>query len=131
MEQRISGSFVKKLRESKLMTQEKFAEACGFNLRTLQRIESTGKASNQSIRAIAEAFDIAVTDLAQQGHKSFIGELQSFVRRSFGIALLWVALAALVYVPTSEGDEITTIVAILGFVSFAVSYWCLWIKPSE
>jgi hypothetical protein len=36
-----------------------------------------------------------------------------------GTALLWVALAALVYVPSSGGGAKGAIVALLGFVSFA------------
>jgi hypothetical protein len=36
-----------------------------------------------------------------------------------GTSLLWVGLAALVYVPTSGGGTIGTIVAIAGFLSFA------------
>jgi len=36
-----------------------------------------------------------------------------------GIALLWVGLAALVYVPTSGGGTKGAIVAIVGFVAFA------------
>jgi hypothetical protein len=36
-----------------------------------------------------------------------------------GTALLWVALAALFYVPSSPADITRTVVAALGFVSFA------------
>ena len=36
-----------------------------------------------------------------------------------GTALLWVGLAALIYVPSSGGGTRGTIIAALGFVSFA------------
>jgi len=38
-----------------------------------------------------------------------------------GIALLWVALSALVYVPTSGGGGKGVVVAFAGFVSFALA----------
>ncbi len=40
-------------------------------------------------------------------------------RKMVGTALLWVAFAALIYVPSSGGGATSTIVAVLGFVSFA------------
>lgn len=40
-------------------------------------------------------------------------------RRLVGIALLWVALSALVYVPTSEGGLTGTLIAFLGFLAFS------------
>ena len=44
----------------------------------------------------------------------------STVMRMVGTALLWVALAALIYVPTS-GDSVTgTIAAVTGFAAFAL-----------
>lgn len=39
-----------------------------------------------------------------------------------GTALLWVGLATLVYVPTSEGGTLTVIVAGMGFLSFAAGF---------
>ena len=36
-----------------------------------------------------------------------------------GTALLWVAIAALVYVPSSGGGAKGAIIAVLGFVAFA------------
>ncbi len=39
-----------------------------------------------------------------------------------GVALLWVGLAALVYVPTSDGGTVSVIVAGLGFISFASGF---------
>lgn len=40
-------------------------------------------------------------------------------RKMCGTALLWAALAALIYVPTSGGGGKTVIVALLGFFAFA------------
>jgi hypothetical protein len=40
-------------------------------------------------------------------------------RKMVGIALLWFALATLVYVPPSAGSSSTPLIALLGFASFA------------
>ena len=45
-------------------------------------------------------------------------QMQAAWRKMVGTALLWVALAALVYVPSSSGGERAVIVAVLGFFSF-------------
>lgn len=47
------------------------------------------------------------------------GEILSSVRRGSGLALLWAGLAALVYVPTANAGVTTSVVAMLGFLSFA------------
>ena len=53
-------------------------------------------------------------------HKAaFTGEMKATVMRMCGIALLWVGLAALVYVPTSGGGATGAIVSVVGFVTFA------------
>jgi hypothetical protein len=49
----------------------------------------------------------------------FPGEAKTVVMRLTGIALLWVAFSALAYVPGSGDAAKATIVAVLGFVSFA------------
>ncbi|MCW5558076.1 MAG: hypothetical protein KIT22_09645 [Verrucomicrobiae bacterium] len=46
-------------------------------------------------------------------------EMKAAWRKMVGTALLWVAFAALIYVPTSNGGAKTAIVACLGFFSFA------------
>jgi hypothetical protein len=47
------------------------------------------------------------------------GDIKAPVMRMFGVALLWVSLAALVYVPTSGGGAKGMVVATVGFFSFA------------
>jgi hypothetical protein len=46
-------------------------------------------------------------------------EMKASWRKMAGTALLWAALAALVYVPSSGGGARGVLVACLGFVSFA------------
>jgi transcriptional regulator with XRE-family HTH domain len=49
---------VKELRRERSWSQEKLAELSGLSLRTIQRIESSGKAGYGSLRALAIAFEI-------------------------------------------------------------------------
>lgn len=46
-------------------------------------------------------------------------QMRATWRKMCGTALLWVAFAALVYVPSSGGGAKGAIVTVLGFVSFA------------
>jgi hypothetical protein len=45
-------------------------------------------------------------------------QMQAAWRKMVGTALLWAALAALVYIPSTSGGERVVIVAVLGFFSF-------------
>lgn len=46
-------------------------------------------------------------------------QMKATWRKMIGTALLWVAIAALVYVPSSGGGAKGAIIAVLGFVAFA------------
>ena len=46
-------------------------------------------------------------------------QMKATWRKMVGTALLWVAFAALIYMPSSGGGARGTIIAVLGFVSFA------------
>ncbi len=60
---KVDGELVADLRKNKFWSQEELAIASGLNLRTVQRIETTGVASLQSKKALSSAFDIEVNDL--------------------------------------------------------------------
>ena len=49
------------LRKEQAWSQEELALASGLNIRTIQRIENQGHASLQSKKAIAAAFDVAIS----------------------------------------------------------------------
>lgn len=55
---KIDPQIVRKLRTAKGWSQEQLSEAGGLNTRTVQRIESTGKASLESARLLAAALDV-------------------------------------------------------------------------
>lgn len=60
---KINSDLVKSLRSEKNWSQEKLSEACGLNLRTIQRLENTGKASIESVRALSDVFEVAPNKL--------------------------------------------------------------------
>lgn len=45
-------------------------------------------------------------------------EMNATWRKMVGTALLWVAFSALVYVPSSVGDNRTVAIAVMGFLAF-------------
>jgi len=60
---KINAELIKKLRTDKQWSQEQLAAACGLNLRTIQRLENTGNASIESVRALAAVFAVDASSL--------------------------------------------------------------------
>jgi transcriptional regulator with XRE-family HTH domain len=60
---KINPEHIKRLRMEKHWSQEQLSEICGLNLRTIQRLETSGRASLETIRALAAAFGIDPKDL--------------------------------------------------------------------
>ena len=55
---KINAERVKQLRSDRHWSQEKLSEASGISLRTIQRLESSGKASRETVRLLTAVFDI-------------------------------------------------------------------------
>jgi len=66
----IDAEKIKRLRVERAWTQEHLADVSGVSYRTVQRIESTGKAGMESIRALANAFCIDSSELLRPAPKS-------------------------------------------------------------
>ncbi|WP_417446793.1 DUF805 domain-containing protein [Kangiella sp.] len=60
---RINSELVKQLRADRHWSQQQLSDACGLNLRTIQRLESSGKASIETVRALAAVFEVSPDDL--------------------------------------------------------------------
>lgn len=54
----INSTLLKQLRTEKHWSQEQLSEACGLNIRTVQRVENTGKASLETARSLASVFEV-------------------------------------------------------------------------
>lgn len=61
---------IRQLRNQRQWSQEQLGEACGLNLRTIQRMEKTGKASMESVRALAAVFEIDAAELIAAEQRS-------------------------------------------------------------
>ena len=53
-------------RQQRAWSQSQLAQASGLSLRTIQRIENSGKASLETAKAIASVYDLKVTDFFEQ-----------------------------------------------------------------
>lgn len=60
---KINVELLKRLREEKQWSQEQLGELCGLNLRTIQRLEKSGNASLESVRALASVFEVDPKEL--------------------------------------------------------------------
>jgi transcriptional regulator with XRE-family HTH domain len=54
----INASLIKQKRRDKGWTQQQLAEIADVSLRTIQRIEKTGSASNETVSALSTSFEI-------------------------------------------------------------------------
>lgn len=67
MEMQIDAKVIRDERSKRAWSQEHLAAAAGLGLRTVQRIEATGTASNESIIALAAVFSIPVSKIKLDG----------------------------------------------------------------
>lgn len=58
-------------------TQGHLAEVCGLSLRTIQRIEKTGIASHDTIKALASVFEVSIEELIDQEEHKPIDEIST------------------------------------------------------
>jgi len=54
---------IKRSRHQNGWTQQHLADACGVSLRTIQRVEKNGAASNETMLALASVFELAQSAL--------------------------------------------------------------------
>jgi transcriptional regulator with XRE-family HTH domain len=54
----INAQLIKKLRTEKSWTQQHLADACGLSLRTIQRVERYGNASNETTISLSAVFEV-------------------------------------------------------------------------
>ena len=59
----VDAKKLKQLRMSRNWTQQHLADVCGVSMRTIQRVEKDGVASNETIGAYAAIFEIDVQTL--------------------------------------------------------------------
>jgi len=63
MEIQLNLQKLKQLRKSKAWSQSHLADIAGVSLRTIQRIEKSGVASQESVMSICAAYDLQTSDI--------------------------------------------------------------------
>jgi transcriptional regulator with XRE-family HTH domain len=66
MEMDLDKEILKNQRDSRAWSQTQLAEVSGLSLRTIQRIEKTGVASQESTKSLAAVYECSITDLMTQ-----------------------------------------------------------------
>ena len=59
----VNAVLLKEHRINKGWTQQQVAELCGLSLRTIQRVERYGQASNETVSSLAAVFEIPRTEI--------------------------------------------------------------------
>lgn len=59
----INAELIKTSRTNRNWTQQHLAEACGVSLRTIQRVERYGNASNETVMALASVLEVEQSDI--------------------------------------------------------------------
>lgn len=91
MDVQVDADFIRSEREKRAWSQEHLAGAAGIGVRTIQRIEATGIASYESVRAISAALEIPVARLRRGDG---VQEVTRVPRPRLARLLRWVGAAA-------------------------------------
>ena len=83
MDVQVDSDLIRSEREKRAWSQEHLAGAAGIGVRTIQRIEATGVASYESVRAMSAALEIPVNTLRREGSSP-----------RFGFLVRWIGVAA-------------------------------------
>ena len=83
MQMKAKSSLIRKLRKEHLWSQDQLAQVCGLSLRTIQRIESRGSGSQESIKALASVFSVKPEDLVWRD-----GCYQTYKNKQWGFVTL-------------------------------------------
>lgn len=115
MDMKVDAQRIRSERARRAWSQEHLATITGLGLRTVQRIESTGSASHESIAAIASVLAIPVDQLiAAEAFKPTLLADRLLARR------LWIlspcALAALLLAPPELNTQVSILLGLwVGF----------------
>ena len=98
----ISVSKLKTLRQDKGWSQELLAKMSGLSVRTIQRIESDGKASAESVLSIASVFDLSPKELQATSNEIEVNWSRKQIMKNILVLLL---IAATVITAMSFGHN--------------------------
>ena len=100
MNMKAKSSVIRKHRTDRVWSQEHLAKASGLGLRTIQRLESRGSGSQESIRALASVFEVKADTLVWPD-----GNFQTYKHKQWGLVAIAVlpVVAAIVLIMNDLG----------------------------
>lgn len=66
----VNAEYIKKRRTNQGWTQQHLADMCGISLRTVQRVERYGQASNETVSSLASVFEVDRVEIIEFPQKS-------------------------------------------------------------
>jgi transcriptional regulator with XRE-family HTH domain len=115
---------LKTIRTQRLLSQEDLAKLSGLNVRTIQRIESGGKPSVESLKCLASALEIDIPTITQESTMSKVesNTLVGTVRaQASNISLLLSTAAILIVLASNSSGALGAIYYLISAVCFLVS----------
>ena len=88
----VNAAKIKMLRTDKSWTQQHLADACSVSLRTIQRVERYGNASNETVMSLCAVFEIGrdvivMPDIPVETQETVVDIAQMFNMKSHLIAM--------------------------------------------
>lgn len=117
MEMQVNASMIKQERSKRAWSQEHLAQVTGLGLRTIQRIESSGMASNESVASIATVFEMTVAEFMVEPPVELRDTGSGFFRKH----RLWITLVIVLVANVVSPPQLTVALACLWvWVAFEV-----------
>jgi transcriptional regulator with XRE-family HTH domain len=105
MDMKAKSSIIRKHRTDRLWSQEHLAKISGLGLRTIQRLESRGSGSQESIKALASVFEVNPDTLVWPD-----GNFQTYKHRQWGLVAI-TSLSIFAAIILFINDQVHTIPA--------------------
>ncbi len=119
MDMLINAVKIQTLRKDKLWSQEEMATASGLGLRTIQRVERSGRCSQETLKAIAATFEVDAKSLLISNS---LPEDYSNVQLGYTIlSFLFTSFGVCLYLFVTERMQPDVFVACTGLVMFVSS----------
>jgi transcriptional regulator with XRE-family HTH domain len=101
MDVQVDSDLIRSERENRAWSQEHLAGAAGIGARTIQRVEATGVASYESLRAISAALEIPVAKLRREDGSRDVAPRAPRLRLRFFLRWLGAAVALALFAGSS------------------------------
>jgi transcriptional regulator with XRE-family HTH domain len=133
MDMKAKSSLIRKYRTERLWSQEHLAKVCGLGLRTIQRLESRGSGSTETIKALAAEFEVDADTLVWRD-----GSYQTYKHKQWGtVTLLGIPILAAILLAINDWIQVLpptalgVLFAVLTSVTIIFSSMTIEVNESE